>query len=88
MSLRDTLLAALLHYKGGPKVIQTQLCLALAGFALQVSQWENPVQSLLNDFGRDPDMVPTLLEFLAVLPEEVNGNQKIPISVSSLVVCD
>ncbi|KZT44557.1 ARM repeat-containing protein [Sistotremastrum suecicum HHB10207 ss-3] len=80
VALRDTLIAALTRYQSGPKVIQTQLCLALAGFALQVSQWEKSVQTLIQDFGRNPSMVPILLEFLTVLPEEVNGNTKIPIS--------
>jgi len=59
-----------------------QLSLAVIGLALQVPSWEQPVQTLIEKFGPNPTTVPTLLEFLTLLPEEVNGNVKIPISVS------
>jgi len=61
-----------------------QLSLAVIGLALQVPSWEQPVQTLIEKFGPNPTTVPTLLEFLTLLPEEVNGNTKIPISVSHL----
>jgi len=79
--LKDTLLTALNQYRAGPKTIQVQLCLAVVGLALQFPQWKTPIQILLHTYGRDPSLVPILLELLAVLPEEVNGNTKIPISV-------
>jgi len=37
---------------------------------------------LIEMFGRNPITVPTLLEFLTILPEEVNGNARIPITDS------
>lgn len=82
LALRDTLLNALQTYHTGPRTIIVQLSLAIAGLALQLPSWDNPVQSLIDSFGRNPAMVPTLLEFLTLLPEEVAGNTRIPISVS------
>jgi transportin-3 len=81
-ALRDTLLAALQRYHTGPRTIIVQLCLALAGIALQLPDWENPVQQMIDTFGMNPATVPTLLHFLTILPEEVNGNTRIPLTVS------
>ncbi|KAF5337203.1 hypothetical protein D9611_003114 [Ephemerocybe angulata] len=79
-ALRDTLLTALERYHAGPRTITVQLCLALAGLALQLPDWDNPVQQIIDTFGMNPAMVPTLLQFLTNLPEEVNGNTRIPIT--------
>jgi transportin-3 len=81
LSLRDTLLTALREYHSGPRTIVVQLSLAIAGLALQLPAWENVVQNMIDLFGRNPATVPTLLEFLTILPEEVNSNTRIPISV-------
>lgn len=59
-----------------------QLCLALSGLALQLRAWENPVQDLVDSFGRNPTLVPALLQFLTILPEELTSNTKIPVTVS------
>ncbi|KAJ7630843.1 armadillo-type protein [Roridomyces roridus] len=79
-ALRDTLLAALERYHTGPRTIIVQLCLALAGLALQLPSWTTPVQTMIDSFGRNPATVPTLLQFLTILPEELNNNHKIPIT--------
>lgn len=78
--LRDTLLHALDMYATGPRVIQTQLCLALAALALQMSEarWGNVVPGMIERFGGAPSTVGVLLEFLTVLPEEVSMNHRIP----------
>lgn len=81
MPLRDTLVSALQRYHTGPRTILVQLCLALSGFALQVPSWENPVQDMIDSFGQNPAAVPALLQFLTLLPEELNGNTKIPVTV-------
>jgi transportin-3 len=81
MGLRDVLLAALERYHAGPKNIIIQLSLAISGFALQVPAWENPVQTMIDTFGRNPASVPALLQFLAILPEELMSNTRIPITV-------
>lgn len=80
--MRDTLLAALAAYAQGPRVVQTQLCLALAALALQVSEshWGHVVPDMIARFGSRPDTVNVLLEFLSLLPEEVATNHRIPVS--------
>jgi transportin-3 len=79
-SLRDTLLKALQVYHKGPRTITTQLSLSIAGLALQFSQWNNPVQDMISTFGQNPETVSILLQFFAILPEELN-NTRIPITV-------
>lgn len=82
LALKDTLLDALVLYAQGPRVVQTQLCLALAGLALQIpeSHWGSVVPGMIERFGGSPDTVGVLLEFLSVLPEEVSTNHRIPLS--------
>jgi len=88
--LRDTIIAALEHFKDGPRAIILQLCLALSGLALQLPTWTNAVEGLIDSYGQNPAMVPVLLQFLTVLPEELYSNTKIPVtvgwSVSVLIV--
>ncbi|KAJ7900248.1 armadillo-type protein [Mycena olivaceomarginata] len=79
-SFRDTLIAALHRHHTGSKAVIVQLCLAIAGLALQFPSWTNAVQFMIDSFGRNPETVPILLEFLTVLPEELNNNHKIPIT--------
>lgn len=81
IALKDTLLTALDNFQNGPKSVRTQLCLAIAALALQVKSWVEPVESIIQRYSHSPTSVPMLLEFLRVLPEEINGNTKIPISV-------
>ncbi|KAH9944146.1 ARM repeat-containing protein [Epithele typhae] len=80
LHLRDTLLTALETYHTGPRTILVQLCLAISALALQLPAWQDPVQSMIESFGRNPATVPALLQFLTVLPEEVTTNTKIPIT--------
>ncbi len=81
VALRDTLLTALSAYASGPRVIQTQLSLALSGLALQLdeSEWPTVVPAMIERYGSNPETVPILLEFLTVLPEEVITNHRIPV---------
>ncbi|PFH50786.1 hypothetical protein AMATHDRAFT_144313 [Amanita thiersii Skay4041] len=78
--LRDSLVSALQMYHAGPRNIVVQLCLAVSGLALQFPAWANALQSMVDTFGRDPVMVPILLQFLTVLPEELNSNTRIPVT--------
>ncbi|KAH8102540.1 ARM repeat-containing protein [Cristinia sonorae] len=80
LSLRDTLVTALERYHTGPRTIIVQLCLAISGLALQATAWDNPVEDLLNSFGGNPATVPALLQFLTILPEELNSNMRVPIT--------
>jgi transportin-3 len=81
-ALKETILTALDHSQAGPKAIQTQLSLAVSALALQLIQWTEPIQNIIQRYSHNPAAVPLLLEFLRVLPEEINGNTKIPVSVS------
>ncbi|KAH9846826.1 ARM repeat-containing protein [Lenzites betulinus] len=80
LQLRETLLKALETYHAGPRNILVQLCLAISGLSLQLPAWDDPVQDMIDAFGRNPATVPALLQFLTVLPEEVTTNTKIPIT--------
>ena len=84
LALRDTLVSALQTFRAGPRTLLVQLCLALSGLALQTPAWENPVQDMIDSFGRNPASVPALLQFLTVLPEELTGNTRIPVTVREL----
>jgi transportin-3 len=88
LALRDTLLAALQMYHTGPRTVIVQLCLAVAGLALQLPTWEKPVQTMIENFGRNPATVPVLLQFLTLLPEELNTNTRIPVTVSIVLSGD
>ncbi|KAF8560277.1 ARM repeat-containing protein [Imleria badia] len=80
LPLRDTLITALERYHTGPRTVITQLCLAISGLALQLPQWENAVQTMIESFGTNPATVPVLLQFLTVLPEELVSNTRIPVT--------
>lgn len=71
LSLRDSLVNHLRNARNGSQPLVTQLCLALADLAVQLSAWTDPFTDMTNAFLSDPDSVSCLLEFLAVLPEEV-----------------
>ncbi|KAG5647647.1 hypothetical protein DXG03_009000 [Asterophora parasitica] len=79
-ALRDTILGALERHHTGPRSIIVQLCLALAGIALQMPSWPDAVQTMIDSFGRNPASVPLLLQFLTLLPEELTSNTKIPVT--------
>ncbi|KAF8632582.1 hypothetical protein AX15_001790 [Amanita polypyramis BW_CC] len=79
-ALRDTLITNLERYHSGPRNILVQLCLAISGLALQYPAWTTAVQQMVDSFGRIPATVPTLLQFLTVLPEEVTTNTRIPVT--------
>ena len=80
-ALRDTLVQAMDMYHNGPRSVLVQVCLALAGLALQLPEWQNPVGDIIQQFGTDAARVPALLQFLTILPEEMASNTKIPITV-------
>ncbi|GAA5857671.1 hypothetical protein JCM8547_004324 [Rhodosporidiobolus lusitaniae] len=82
LPLRDSLLTALRNFASGPRVILTQICIALADIALQLTaqQWPDPVATMIEMFGKEPEMAAALLEFLQVLAEEFNSNYKISVN--------
>ncbi|KAJ1927777.1 Nuclear import receptor [Tieghemiomyces parasiticus] len=76
LSLRDSLLNLLYNFRTGPKVIATQLCLSLAGLAVQVAEWTGVIPQMMQLYGTNPESVSCLMEFLAVLPEEANRERR------------
>ncbi|KAK4704603.1 transportin-3, partial [Phenoliferia sp. Uapishka_3] len=81
LPLRDSLLTALRTFATGPRVILTQICIALADLALQLTpeEWNDPTTAMIELFGSEPAMAGALLEFLQVLAEEYNGNLKLEV---------
>ncbi|KAG5518556.1 hypothetical protein PMAC_002952 [Pneumocystis sp. 'macacae'] len=74
-SLRDSLLQLILLYRSGPKSIMIQLCVALAGLALQMLEWKDVMGDVVSVFGKDKSTWGCLLQFISVLPEEVDNKK-------------
>lgn len=84
--LRDTIIAALKNASiSGTKVIITQLALALVDLLLQLPEWTNGLQDMIDQFGKAPETVPALLDFLKLLPQEAMSNVRIRITVGRVV---
>lgn len=78
--MKNSLVQLIITNRASHKVINTQLCVALAILALQFLEWKGVVAELVNSLGSNPETVPSLLEFLKVLPEELSSSRKLPIS--------
>ncbi|KAF4521283.1 hypothetical protein B566_EDAN002287, partial [Ephemera danica] len=71
-SLRDSIMEHINQVTDQTNVvIITQLCLALADLALQMTSWQTPIDDLIAKYSHHN--VWPLLEILTVLPEEVNS---------------
>lgn len=78
--MKDSVIKLIIENRTSHKIINTQLCVALANLALQFSAWKNVVAELVNSLGSNPETIPALLEFLKVFPEELSSSRKLPIS--------
>ncbi|GME81999.1 unnamed protein product [Ambrosiozyma monospora] len=78
VSLKDSLIQLLIAYNGKSRLITTQLCISLTYFALQFLEWSNAVQEIINLLS--PNSMPTLLEFLTILPQETMDVKKTPLT--------
>lgn len=58
------------------RLVRTQLNVALAQLALQHLQWENAMEEIIAKLLLLMETIPTLLEFLRVLPEELSEVKK------------
>ena len=74
-TLKDSLLALFMQHKNSARIIRTQLSLALAALALRMLEWDNPVGHMTALYGSSAADLPYLLEFLTVLPEEINDSR-------------
>ncbi|KAJ1922290.1 Nuclear import receptor [Mycoemilia scoparia] len=80
-SLKDSLIAHLKDAQSQPQSLIIQLCLSLAGIAVQSEAWADPVAEIIQQLSSDPFQIACLLEFLTVLPEEMM-NERIIVSNS------
>lgn len=83
LALRDSIISLLVNYRTGARPIRTQLCVCLAGLALQMLEWKDVINLLVTALGNDVQSSIVLLEFLTVLPEEVGDGRKVSLTVSS-----
>lgn len=83
--LRNSIINLLVTYRQGPgtRPIRTQLHVCLAGLAVQMLDWKDVLDFVVAAFGTDPANITCLLEFLKVLPEEVNEAGKYNLSVGT-----
>ncbi|PSK42139.1 hypothetical protein B9Z65_4053 [Elsinoe australis] len=84
LQLRDSTLSLLSAYTKGPKPIRTQLCVCLANLAIQMLEWKDVLSTVVGTLGSDANGIPTLMEFLRVLPEEVTEGRKINLTEDEL----
>ncbi|KAL7753705.1 Nuclear import receptor [Sorochytrium milnesiophthora] len=59
------------------KAIVTQLCCALAELAIHNKHWHDPVKFMTEQYGGRQETTFVFLEFLTVLPEELEASQKV-----------
>ncbi|KAL7271962.1 Nuclear import receptor [Rhizina undulata] len=82
--LRNSLLSILVSYRTGARPIRTQLCVCLAGLALQMLEWKDVISLVVSTLGSDPESSVCLLEFLTILPEEVTEGRKVNLTEEEL----
>lgn len=58
------------------KLIRTQLCIGLSQLSLQMLSWSNAMDEVLSIFTSSPQYLSCLLDFLKILPEELNDVKK------------
>uniref|UniRef100_T1IH38 Importin N-terminal domain-containing protein n=1 Tax=Strigamia maritima TaxID=126957 RepID=T1IH38_STRMM len=68
-ALRQSLLHHITRHNN--PIIVTQLSLALADFALQMTSWEKSTRDLIDQMTTNLQLIPALFEILTVLPEEL-----------------
>ncbi|XP_024544223.1 transportin MOS14 [Selaginella moellendorffii] len=78
-SLRSSLMNLLVKFNQGPPLVRTQLCLAMAALAIHMPSEEwggvGVVKWLGLELGSNPNAALSLLELLAVLPQEAYGTK-------------
>ncbi|KAI9480494.1 MAG: armadillo-type protein [Benjaminiella poitrasii] len=81
LQLRDSLIELAWQSSQSEKAVMIQLCLAVSLLAIQLLQWKTVIADLVNKFGHSNSQgLICLLEILKILPEEMNGNTKLPLT--------
>ncbi|RKF77176.1 Uncharacterized protein C11G11.07 [Golovinomyces cichoracearum] len=83
-SLRDQILELLKSYMIAARPIRVQLCVCMATLAIQMTSWDNVLPTIVSVLGNDENSHVCILDFLKVLPEEVNEGRKINLTEDEL----
>lgn len=78
--LKDSVLDLLTEYASKDKLIRTQLSLALCQLALQYLAWHDAMVQITARLLSLPKLLPALLEFLKILPEDLTDSNKTPLT--------
>ena len=63
-----------------------QVCISIAALGLQLKSWSNVIQDVVRVCGTSDDSLEALLQFLAVLPEEVYDGRRMILAVMGLEI--
>lgn len=75
--LKDSVISLMATFSlRAQRVVLIQLSIALAQLALQYLNWNDPVGEVITKLSQSEELVPCLLQFLKVLPEELSGVNK------------
>ncbi|KAH3679591.1 hypothetical protein WICMUC_000823 [Wickerhamomyces mucosus] len=78
IGLKDSIIKFLIQYSEINKPIRTQLSIALAKLSIQFIGWNNSLDEIIDKL--QPNNIPTLLEFLKILPEETFDPKSTPLT--------
>ncbi|ODV78624.1 ARM repeat-containing protein [Suhomyces tanzawaensis NRRL Y-17324] len=78
VQLKDSVITLLIKYSLAPhRLIRSQLCIALSHLSVQYLEWDNAFSEIVNKLSSS---VVCLLDFLRVLPEELDDLKKFSLS--------
>jgi len=63
-----------------------QVCISIAALGLQLKSWSTVIQDIVRVCGTSDDSLEALLQFLAVLPEEVYDGRRMILAVMGLEI--
>jgi len=79
--LKDSIIDFIIKYSAFEyRLIRTQLNITLSQLALQFLSWNGAVEEIISKLSGNMSLVPCLLEFLKILPEELSDMKKTPLS--------
>jgi len=80
-ALKNDLLELLVVYSGGPRPILIQICVSIAALGMQLKSWTTVVLDVVAVCQTAGNAEDALLQFLAVLPEEVCDHRRMILTV-------